>query len=283
MQVNRNMPWDDIRTIGSLFPALSSLKLSHLGHAPSRIWSAEEYLDRFQIQGLLDLSIDIDSLKEWYSCEWFSNSIKNQFYLAPNLRSLRIPLHLFRNHTDVPDLVLYHGEVPGPMLYPGEVLPRTLKNLVLIADMRVYLSEDLAGDDDAVAVEDERGYESSYPISCHLRYSWTVWFLHRLEQTAERCAPRLKMVTLEYKTNLLDNPDTDEISLNDPDADEVSDDSDAGEITWYNTDADEIPVNDHVAEINSMLRRSEGYFVSQLEALEQAFQGKGIGFSWTRW
>lgn len=286
-----DMPWDDIWTIGSLFPALSSLKLSHLVHTESRRWAQSASSDRFQMQGLDDLSIDIDSLEKWYPSEWFLDSIKARFCLAPNLKSLRIPLRLFRKHTEVPDL----------MCHPVEVLPGTLEKLVLVADLRVYPEEDWDNGADFV-VEDEYGQEVPYPIRSPLSYSWTVWFLQSLQRSTERYFPGLEMVTLEYKTNLIKDPDANEMLVTDPDADQISvhdsdtdessDDPDADEISLEHShadevslegfDADEDPVYDHVDEINNILRNSEGNFLSQLDPLEQGFEGEGIDFILTR-
>lgn len=111
------------------------------------------------------------------------------FSLCPYLETLRIPLRLLRDPF----------EAEGLMLDPYEVLPRTLKSLVLIADLKAFELYDPGGE--VIPPAEEFHFEKlPYPIACHLSVPRTIDFLEAIEANSLNYFSNLKTLTLEYQT-----------------------------------------------------------------------------------
>lgn len=187
-----------------MFPALSSLVLSHVSHEPSPRQVAPGWRGPIRMECLLHLSIDITSPEGWSHCQWFSKSIESRFQFAPMLETLRIPLRLLRKPFDA----------EGLMLDPIEVLPGTLKSLILIADLKVFEFDN--PDPEAFPTVKENYFEDmidlTYPIVCHLSVQRTLEFLEAIEVSSPDYFSDLKMLALEYETCRLTHPNVDVIN-----------------------------------------------------------------------
>lgn len=234
LQVPRRMLWDDIGGITNMFPALSSLVLSHVSHEPSPRHVAPGWRgEPIRMECLVRLSIDITSPEGWSHCEWFSDSIKSQFQFARFLETLRIPLRLLRDPF----------EAEGLMFDPYEVLPRTLKSLVLIADLTAFELYDPNGE--GIPPAEEFHFENlPYPIACRLSVPRTIDFLEAIEANSPDYFSNLKTLALEYQTCPL---------------------------SQFNS-----------AIIDRILANRERYFASEVQTLQEAMARKGIRFTSTQ-
>lgn len=135
----------------------------------------------------------------------------------------------------------------GLMLDPYEVLPGTLKSLVLIADLKVFELDHR--DPEGFPTVKEYYFDDSlqldFPIVCHLSVDRTIEFLEAVEANIPDYFSNLKVLAVEYETRRLDD-------------------------------------HEQANVINPILGNCEGYFVSEVQALQETMTRKGIDVSLTR-
>lgn len=134
----------------------------------------------------------------------------------------------------------------GAMLHPCEVLPRTLRSLVLIADVRVFLLTYEDHENDAPVQEDLQDQQILMPdpIVRHTPSPWTLWFVEGIVVLCPTYFSQLNILGLEYRTNRVNGPG--------------------------------------FTVANQILDGAERFFISKMQALQGTMEQKGIHFSFTQ-
>lgn len=181
----------DIGAIGALFPHLESLSTWHKTQRQDEPIESE-YQKICAMKCLKNLDIRINPGDRWSHCTWFSPSLPYNLSKVPMLETLRIPLRYFQDSE----------KKPGCMFSPELVLPASLKNLELYADLRLDAPWHVGVEGaDVGQVIDENPGEKFEPVS------WTIGFLEDVYQLIPSHFPGLVDVVLEHASNPVDRDD----------------------------------------------------------------------------